>query len=213
MNTQVQAVPEGSLLVDCYAPFTPASLQRLKGAVYQGRPVVGVGRYVENLSAEERGAILGAGLGLFTIGVAHKDSMTAPNAGLGSRDGINAVQRLRSLGITPGVTHALDVERIVAPLRAEDVVAYTNAAYAVLRVQTECMFYEGWGIPLSAQDLFHRLAPALYWASSPRSLPPAVRGFAMVQLVEDIELAGVRVDVDEARADALGGTVHWEIAA
>lgn len=213
MNLVVAPIPDGTILVDCYAPLGPAQLMRLAGAVWGGRPIKGVGRYVENLTVEERDAILGAELGLFTIGVAHADSMRDPSSGLGSRDGLNAVKLLRGLSIPPGVTHGLDVERIDVPLTPEAVVAYTNAADAVIHTQTECMFYEGWGIPLDSTDLFRRLTPRLYWASSPQSLPPAQRGFAMVQRVENIEIAGVKVDVDEARTDALGSCAHWLIAA
>lgn len=215
MNLQVQPIPAGSLLVDCYSPFTAASIQRIASAVWNGRRVVGVARYADNMTLEERDLVLGAGLGLFTVGVARGDSMRTPSAGLGSRDGLAAVTRLRALGIPSGVTHALDVERIDVPIHAADIVAYTNAADAVISTQTECMFYEGWGVAdeLGAEGLYRRLTPRLYWASSPHSVPPAVRGFAMLQLVEDIELAGVRVDVDEARVDDLGGQAHWLIAA
>lgn len=219
MNYNVVEVPDGTLLIDCLSPLDAVSLARLSAANYGGRGIDGCFRYVENMTIEERDRILsartpsGKSWGLMTVGMAHGDSMRTPNAGLGSRDGLRAVALLRQLGILPGVTHGLDAERIDVPLQADDVVAYENAAVAVIRTVTEAAFYEGWDIPLSAAALYARLASRLYWASSPKSLPPERRGFACVQLVENITLAGVRVDVDECNADLLGSRCHWMQAA
>jgi hypothetical protein len=208
MTIAVRAVPEGACLIDCYAPLSLAALLRLKNTVWNGRPIVGCFRYHDNLTLLEKTNILSVGWGLMTVGVARGDSMETPSAGLGSRDGLRAVANLRALEIPSGVTDSLDVEG-TTKAGADDVVSYTNAWDGVVRVQTETCFYEGWGIPLSADALFQRMAPHLYWASSPSSLPPARRGFACVQLVENITLAGVQVDVDECKADLLGGTMHW----
>ena len=212
MNVVVQPVPDSALLVDCYSPLTPAALQRLSAAVYQGRPILGCVRYHDNLSKAEVENILGVGWGLFTVGVARNDSMQAPDAGKGARDGLHAVSDLRSFGILPGVTCAVDVEGTTSA-SGDAVVAYVNAWDAVVSRETETIIYEGFGIHLSASDLYHRLAPRLYWASSPNSLPPAVRGFTCVQLVENITLAGVQVDIDRCQTDHLGSNVHWMIDA
>ena len=204
MTTRVVPAVDGSLYVDCFAPLTEAQLDRLCAATYGGESIAGFGRYIENLTQAEIDNVLNRGKALFTIGVAHADSMATPNAGLGSRDGLHAVSLLRALGVPPGVTHGLDVEGTVKA-SGDDVVAYVNAATAVIRTQTGAAFYEGWGIALGAADLYHRLATSLYWASSPHSLAPAVRGFACIQVVENITLAGVAVDVDRMNVDLLGG--------
>lgn len=212
MQTQVASVPDRALLVDCYAPLTEPAIQRLAAATWQGRTPVGCVRYHDNLTAPEIGWILAAGWGLMTVGVARQDAMRSPSAGLGARDGLTAVRNLKALGIPQGVTNWLDVEGTVG-CTADAVAAYVNGADSVIRIWTESGMYDGWADPLSAAALYQRLTVKRYWASSPSTLAPAVRGFGMVQLVENIVLAGVQVDVDEHRVDLVGDSCHWLIAA
>jgi hypothetical protein len=209
----VSDVPDGSQLFDCYAPLTPASLLRLTAAVYQGRGFRGCGRYLETLSRDEIALIKSHNLGLFTVGVAHSDSMHAPSADLGKRDGERHAGLLLALGVERGVTHVLDVEGTTSA-STNDVITYINAWATAMRgsdPSASLCLYEGWGIPLSSDQLYGALIPSLYWASSPHSLAPAKRGFAICQVIENITIAGIQVDVDVANADHLGGRIRWQI--
>lgn len=208
---QVAAVPDRALLIDCLAPLTEPEIARLSAATWQGRTPVGCVRYHDNLTEPEVALILAAGWGLMTVGIARRDAMENPSAGLGARDGLTAVRNLKALSIPKGVTNWLDVEGTVGA-SGDQVVAYVNAADAVIGLWTESGMYDGWAEPLSAADLYRRLTVKRYWASSPKTPAPAIRGFGLVQLVEDILLAGVRVDVDEHRVDLLGDSCHWLVA-
>lgn len=213
-------VPDGSLLFDCYVPMNVRTLEALlaSGApatkwTKQGEPFVGVGRYVENLTPGEISMYLAHNVGVFTIGVARSDAMANPSGVLGTRDGAAAMARRIALGIPAGGQHVLDVE---GPAKAtgQQVAEYTNAANAAIMadLKTRAAFYEGWGIKLTAQQLHELLTSTLYYASSPFSLPPAERGFALVQAVENVSIAGTKIDVNRANADRLGGRFQMLVA-
>lgn len=208
MNLIVESVPDGALLVDAYAPFTEADLDRLTAATWNGRTPVGCIRDLDTFTLDERDRILARGWGVMTYGTALNDSMAHPCATFGQRDGLRAVTKLRALEFPTGPTHGLDVE---GPFRApaEAVAEYVNAAWDVVRVQTELGLYRGWGINMTPAQLFEMLRVALYWKSAPKMPDTGTRGDALVQLVENITLAGVRVDLDEHKVDKLGGSFHW----
>ena len=102
---RVIPVSDGVLGFDCYEPLSLAALDILTRASYDGESFHFVVRYVENLTVPEIQNILDRQLGLMTVGVAPDDSMHAPSAIYGSRDGLRAVTKLRALEILPGVTH------------------------------------------------------------------------------------------------------------
>lgn len=208
---QVVAIPDGALLVDAYAPLTQQQVTTLSASVYGGRTIKGMVRYHENLTEQEVGWALAAGWGVMTVGVARADAMRSPSSELGARDGLTALQNIRRLGLPVGFTNWLDVEGSVTA-SAQQVASYVNTWAGVMRGHTEAGMYEGWGINMTAAQLYHLLAVRRYWASSPKSLPPGERGFGLVQLVENFELAGVKVDVDEHRLDQFGESCKWLVA-
>lgn len=212
MTIQVVPILDATIGVDCYQPLSAGDCRKLAASVYLGRPVKFVGRYVENLTGGEIENIIQSGLGLFTIGVAHTDSMKSPSPGLGSRDGLSAVTRLRTLEIPTGVTHVLDVEGTTSATK-DEVSGYVNSATDVISRQTEPALYVGWGDPLSSDDLYYRLSVKLYWLSSPSVRGPSHRGPAMIQRLENIKLADILVDIDEASNDLLGGQFHMMVDA
>lgn len=218
MSRLVVPLPEHALVIDCFEPLSAARLERLAAARYEDRPIAGAIRYRENLTLAELAGILatrtpsGTPWGVMTVGEAYTDSMAAPDVAKGTRDGQRAAELLDALGIPPDVDAWLDVE---GPKADGDAVAlYVNAWHVLMRrwghlfgagVATATGLYEGWGIALNSEALYKRLAVPGYWASSPGSTPPAHRGFKLVQLRESVTLGGELVDVDEARADHLGG--------
>jgi hypothetical protein len=207
----VLPVPDGALGFDTFEPLSLAALDVLARASYGGEIFHFVVRYVENLTVPEIENILERQLGLMTVGVAPNDSMHAPSAVYGSRDGLRAVTKLRALGILKGVTHSLDVEGEVGATK-EDVILYVNAAFDVLATQTESCMYDGWADPLSAAELYHDLKMTRYWAASPKTLAPAVRGFGLVQEVENVKIGGYAIDVNRHHIDGLGESFHMLVA-
>jgi hypothetical protein len=205
---RVVSVDSPAYLIDSWAPFSTDDLYRLRDATYEGEPIIGCGRYVENLTLDEVERIWRiTGWGIFTIGCARTDSMTHPSSDIGVRDGQFAVAKLKALGVPQGVTHALDVEG-TTHATADDVVAYENAATNVISSRADVAFYEGWGIPLGSSDLYHRIRAGLYWLSSPASVVPSTRGAAMVQVRHNVPIAGRVVDVSQHVGDRLGGRFH-----
>lgn len=199
------------MLVDCYEPLTTEQIRILAGSVYASEPIRGVVRYHENLTRREVDDVMVNRLGLMTVGVARNDSMRAPTAELGARDGLRAVREIRALGLPEGFTNWLDVEGATTATYL-DVARYVNAWAGVVRVIGEAGMYEGWGINMTAAQLYSLLAVRRYWLSSPSSIRPSVRGAEMVQEVENVVIGGVRVDVDRHRIDDLGDSCSWVVA-
>ena len=207
----VLPVPDGALGFDTFEPLSLAALDVLARASYGGEIFHFVVRYVENLTVPEIENILERQLGLMTVGVAPNDSMHAPSAIYGSRDGLRAVTKLRALGIPKGVTHSLDVEGEVGATK-EQVVLYSNAAFDVLATWPEPAQYDGWSDPLSAAELYEDLKTTRYWASSPKTRAPAVRGWGLVQEVENVKIGGYAIDVNRHHIDLIGESFHMLVA-
>ena len=199
--------PDDISIADCYVPLSPAAIKWLVASPRNGKRIGAVARYHENLTGTEVSAILDAGLGLFTVGIARNDSMTMPTAFLGQRDAEQAIADLDRLNIPAGVTCALDVEGTVHA-RAADIAGYANAWAHTLGSRAEPALYEGWGIPLSAIELYRNLVVRLYWASSTASIEPAERGFALVQAEHNVPSPHGVFDYSTPRADRLGSRIH-----
>ena len=198
----VSEVPDGSVIADCYSPLTATSIAWLLANPHNGAPVTGVGRYHDNLSKEEIALILGAGLGLITVGVARDESMHAPNGERGREDAGRAIANLLRLEL-PWHTTALDVEGTTTATR-DLIDSYCNEWARIVVGQYEPMLYEGWGIPLTGGQLYTDLELRLYWASATSSVPPEPRGFALLQSHHTPAF-----DYSTAQADHLGSRVHW----
>jgi hypothetical protein len=207
---KVVPVYDNMLGFDCYEPLTLTAIDALAEAGYEGESFGFVVRYTDNLTIVERDNIL-TRFGLMTVGVAPNDSMHAPSAIYGSRDGLRAVTKLRALGILPGVTHSLDVEGEVGASK-EQVILYCNAAFDVLTTHPEPALYDGWANPLSAAELYQDLKTRRYWASSPLTLAPAVRGFGLVQEKENVKVGGWEVDINRHHIDGCGESFHMLVA-
>lgn len=208
---KVISVPDGVLGFDCYEPLTLSALDVLARATYGGETFHFIVRYTETLTIPERDNILDREFGLMTVGVAPDDSMHAPSADFGTRDGLRAVAKLLALGILPGVTHSGDTEGTPTATK-EQIIAYENALYDELVKHPEPSMYDGWGDPLNAAELYKDLKFTRYWAASPKTTAPAVRGFGLIQEVENVKVGGYAIDVNRHRIDALGGSFHMLVA-
>jgi hypothetical protein len=205
---RVVPVPDGMLGFDCYEPLTSAALDVLARANYGSEAFGFVVRYTDNLTIVERDDIVVTHqMGLMTVGSAPDDSMASPSAALGTRDGLRAVAKLLALGILPGVTHSGDTEGTATATKAQ-IVAYENALYDELVKHPEPGFYDGWGDPLSAAELYQDLKFTRYWAASPKTTAPAVRGFGLIQEAENVKISGYAIDIDRHHIDLLGGSFH-----
>ena len=208
---RVVPCPDEVLGLDTYEPLSLAALDVLARASYGGEAFHFIIRCLETLTVPERDNILEREFGLMTYGAAMNDSMHAPSAIYGARDGLRAVTKLRALGILKGVTHSLDVEGEVGASK-EDVILYSNAAFDVLSTWPEPGQYDGWGDPLSAAELYEDLKVRRYWASSPKTTPPAVRGFGLIQEVENVSIGGYKIDINRHHIDGLGESFHMLVA-
>jgi|GEM_PF-1917932 len=208
---KVVPVPDDVLGFDCYEPLSLAALDVLARASYGGEIFHFVVRAIETLTIPERDNILDRQIGLMTYGAAMNDSMHSPSADLGTRDGLRAVAKLQALGIPPMVTHSGDTEGTPTATKVQ-IISYENALYDELVKHPEPGFYDGWGDPLSAAELYQDLKFARYWASSPRTTAPAVRGWGLVQEAENVKIGGYAIDVNRHHIDLLGGSFHMLVA-
>jgi hypothetical protein len=214
----VVEVPDGSLVVDTSARLSAAQAAALAAASWQGRPVVGVIRYVGlssipwpgDVSAAELDAILDAGLLLGLVqhcrrpdpGSATWHTTGAP---MGSQDGAAAVSCARRAGYLAGCHLACDLEDCgsSAALVTEHVEAWADEVSAAGYLP---LLYVGFCAGLDADQLYALPGFAAYWCDAgPRAV--SVRGFCLRQHAT-VSLAGLGVDPDVASADALGGRLR-----
>jgi|HubBroStandDraft_2_1064218.scaffolds.fasta_scaffold04066_11 hypothetical protein len=207
---KVVPVSDNMLGFDCYEPLTLTAIDALAEAGYEGESFGFVVRYTDNLTIVERDNIL-TRFGLMTVGVAPNDSMASPSAAFGTRDGLRAVTKLLALGIPTGVTHSGDTEGTPNATKVQ-IIAYENALYDELVKHSEPGFYNGWGDPLSGAELYQDLKFTRYWAASPKTTVPAVRGFGLIQEKENVEVVGYKIDINRHHIDLLGGSFHMLVA-
>lgn len=159
------------------------------------------GRYLGHISAAELDAILSAGLLCTFVAGYSRSPGWVPTEAEGQADGASAVQHALALGLPQGVTIWLDLETWLGG----DPVAWVNAAARVIQAADfEAGLYVGYDdVPLSPLALY-ALAVTRYWKSCSRTPTPATRGFCMVQSAPNTWVAGVQVDRNVVKVDALG---------
>lgn len=205
---QVSNVPDGALLVDCLVPPDAATIERIKRDTYRGEPIQGCILYVEVISPAVVKTVLDAGWGLMTVGEAPNASMHSPDMPHGQADGRRHAERIRALSLPFGYSHFLDVEGTPTADHTQ-LTGYINSAALELLELVQPGLYRGWGMNISAEQLYHDLLVVHYWLSSPKVTPPATRGAGLVQIIENITLGSHRVDVDRHRVDDLGDSCKW----
>lgn len=172
--------------------------------VFFGPPVHG------DLTELETSAILDARLTLMVVQHCRNPGWTATGQ-LGDSDGAWAVRNAAAAGYEPGKGLALacDLEG-VANSGADVAEHVTRWAERVTNGGYQPVLYVGYQCGLTAQELYALHPVHRYWSDAgPRDV--AVRGFCCKQGPE-VTIAGVRVDVDHAGPDALGGCLTGMVA-
>jgi len=199
----VQKSPAGARGVDTIERFTVERARAFRAAGYSFAV-----RYLGNLLAPERDAILSGGLALLAVNYSRRPGWR-PSSALGAADGALAVAHAEQAGLLPGMTLWLDLEGPSGT--GVDCIGWVNAAArAIQRAHFKAGLYVGYGVPLSADQLYWSLAVTAYWDSC--SVNPSVsrRGFQMRQLSPPNQwVCGTHVDLNVIQTDALGDTPHW----
>jgi hypothetical protein len=163
-------------------------------------------RYVDNLTAQEIGHILGAGLALMLI---QEPPHHGYAADAGDGDGQKAVRLAQSLAIPVGMCIFVDLENTSHNTKA-DVTSY-------LRGWCKTVSYGGYvpGIYVATtmftpQELRLDFDFAHYWKAGKPADGPFVseRGYQLFQVGKG-QIAGQNVDFDLAQTDLLGGKLRW----
>lgn len=195
--------PPFSLGVDCLAPMSASTAK-----AFAALGVKWVGRYLENLTADEVTGIHAAGLAIALLIEGRTHDL---GAALGNQVGMAAATKAMALGVPPGVNMTVDIEE-TGNAAAADVAAYANEVGAVLkRYGYAGSCYPGAGLPFNAQQLY-ALALGPYWRGGSLGIPEPACGFAILQLFPlDQVVEGQRVDFSVSQKDFRGRsmTMWW----
>lgn len=207
MNMIVQSARPGAIGVDTIVHFTPQL-----GAKFRAAGFTYVVRYLGALTVQERDIILGAGLALMAVTYSRRAGWM-PSAGLGTQDGVHAVQNARNAGLPEGMTLFIDLEGPSASAAPSDCINYVNScAHPIMAAGYKAGLYVGYGIPLTATQLYKQLAVTGYWHSCSHVQDVSVRGYQMIQQEPGNQHhCGILVDVDLIQLDRLGNTPNWLI--
>ena len=204
----IEPVPD-ALLFDTDVPCTIAQLQALAAVGFRG----GVRTVTFNrapdpsdVTAREVADFMAAGLGLMLYQRV-RDPGWLPSGALGRADAEVFVAKATGAGYLAGGSAWDDLEGIGGDGSAT--LAYANEKAADLKAKYAPGDYIGFDVPLSGDALYHDLTAGCYWRSISHVPDVSVRGYALVQVAEDVVIAGVTVDVSVARADKLGGRAFW----
>lgn len=209
MDPIVELVPD-ALIFDTDVRCTRDQLRALKAVGFRGgvRTVTASAAADQSdVTAAEVADFMAEGLGLMLY-QRPRNPGWMPTAELGEVDASVFVAKAERAGYLAGATTWDDIEGIGGTGAAT--VAYANAKAAVL---TAAKYgpggYVGYEVPLTGYELRHSLVVPVYWRSASNVPDVADRGYAVVQIAENISVAGVLVDVSVARADRLGGRPAW----
>jgi len=209
MNPIVEPVPD-SLLFDTSQRCSAAQLLALRAAGFRGgvRTVTfSAAPDPSDITAAEVEDFMAAGLGLMVYQRVRNPGWL-PSAALGEADAVVSLAKVAAAGYLAGGSLWDDLEGIGGVGGAT--VEYANAkAGAVKAAGYAPGEYVGFEVPLTGEQLFRDLAASCYWRA-PGNIPDVEgRGYALVQVAENVPVAGVLVDVSVARADRLGGRASW----
>jgi|HubBroStandDraft_2_1064218.scaffolds.fasta_scaffold67347_2 hypothetical protein len=209
MNPIVEPVPD-ALLFDTDQPCSLATLLALKAIGFRGgvRTVtVDAAADPSDVTAAEVEDFMAAGLGMMLYQRPRAPGWL-PTAGLGNADASVFVAKATRAGYLVGGSAWDDLEGIGGGRSAT--IAYANSKAADLKAaKYPPGDYVGDDVPLSSAELFQDLIVSAYWRSLSDVPDVATRSYTMVQIAEDISVAGVTVDVNIVRADRLGGRPYW----
>ncbi len=161
----------------------------------------------KHITPEEAQGILGAGLSLMLVQEGRGWKETRPTAGLGKLDGETGVAHARELGYPASANLWLDIETVIHPSTAADVIAYAEAWHTAVKGNFVPGYYVGPDGKLDAAQL-GALPFEHFWKSGAKVPTPAGRGYQLVQH-SPRPVGGVEVDVNITQADEQGRGVFW----
>ncbi|MES2376265.1 MAG: DUF1906 domain-containing protein [Bacteroidota bacterium] len=169
-----------------------------------------------NLTNAEALNILNAGLGLMAVQHTRNEGW-APTAALGAADGSYAVTYASQVaGLPPGINLWCDLEVVATGTSAADVIAYCQAWYNAVNAGGYVPgLYVGFGIVLTAAQLYANLSFQHYWSAYNAETGVHGRGYQLVQH-DQLPLKSVTPDTSGSffdpnitQADGLGGLPLW----
>lgn len=204
---RVERAKTGARGVDTITHFGTTLAAGIKASGYSY-----VVRYLGALTVAERNIILKADLALIAVGYSRRPGWH-PSLDLGDSDGLHAIANARTAGLLEGMTLYCDLEGPSGT--SDDCITYVNAwASRVQAAGFEAGLYVGYGIPLTAHQLYWSLKTTAYWDSCSKNPLVDVRGFSMFQHhPPNQKVAGGIVDVNHIEADQKGSTPNWLIGA
>lgn len=209
----IVAATSGSIGFDCDVSLNAASV---KAFVSDGFKFVvrylslGSTQHSNDLSVTEAAAILENGLALMAVQHVML-SEWSPTKTLGVSNGTNAANNALSIGLPNNVTVWLDLEGINSNSSAADVIEYCNSWFsAVTSAGYLPGLYVGANCILNSNELYYDLNVSRYWKSGSNTPTVAVRGFCVVQTINNSFVHdGISYDKDIIQTDNNGNTPNW----
>lgn len=207
-------LPDDCQGFDCNEPLTQsmAGAFAAHGYRYAIRYVPRLVAHANDITREEVGHILGAGLGLMLVQHVESAESWTPSHQKGAGYGAGAVQHAQGVGMPPGAMVALDLEGVAVGSDAEIIIDYCNVWYDVVSsAGFKPILYVGWHSGLTGQQLYHALRFSAYWSAYNLNGDqyPAIRGVCMKQRAAKAAdtPAGITVEFDTntSQTDARGG--------
>jgi hypothetical protein len=169
---------------------------------------LGAGEDPGDLSPQEAGNILAAGLALMPVQHV-RDPGWLPTAAMGQGDGASTVANAQAVGFPAGVNVWCDLEGVGSAASAQDVCGYCGAWYSAVSAAGYVPgLYVGSDAVLTGPQLYD-LPFQHYWQSCSAVPAIPVRGYQLVQTLVEAPVNGIGIDHDVTRADSLGGQALW----
>jgi hypothetical protein len=161
-----------------------------------------------DLTADEANQIMDGGLSL--MGVQHvRAGYWIPTADLGTQDGTMAAKNATLAGLPIGINIWCDLEAVKDTTPATDVITYcTNWYNAVNQAGYVPGLYVGYQ-PILVSAQLYQLPFTSFWRSQSNVPNVGSRGYQMIQLYAEIELFGIKLDVDITQSDFKNSQVTW----
>lgn len=137
----------------------------------------------------------------------------SPSGTRGSADGLALVAAARATGLPEGMTLSYDMEGPAASAGTQAILDYDGEFAAVLKSSFVPGGYFGYGVPLTAAQMWGLGVERYHRAGGAAPPEPLHCGYCMRQLLPfNQELCGVKVDFDVVQPDGLGrlpGFAAW----
>jgi hypothetical protein len=180
--------------VDCLAPMANNVARMFRADGYEF-----VGRYLENLTADERDGIFAANLGILLLTEA---TIGLLDADVGTSRGNQSVKRAIALEAPPTLHIVIDLESA----KGDPVAVYVDAFHeALVKGTYDSMLYVGADQPLDANQLFALQTTRYFRSGSHVPVPQCDWCCNQLRPLDQI-IHGQRVDFDIIEADCEGRT-------